>query len=210
MSRYRIKEIFGPTIQGEGSQTGLSVIFLRFAGCNRWTGRLEDKPSAVCWFCDTDFYGGTRMSSEEILERIRAVNTNNYADVIVISGGEPTIQLDRELCSDLVDAGFRLHLETNGSRDIAEYSEFIDHISCSPKQPLAETKLRAATDLKLLYPFLKGASPEMFSSFPAKNRFIQPIHGYDFDENVTQARDVILKYPDYRLSIQLHKVLGVP
>jgi len=116
MKKYLVKEIFGPTIQGEGSYTGQACLFLRFSGCNKWSGRPEDKPNSICSFCDTDFVGGERMDSKEIIRRLGEIRGD--IEILVLSGGEPALQVDEALCKELSEAGFELHIETNGSKKL--------------------------------------------------------------------------------------------
>lgn len=215
MKRYKVKEIFGPTLQGEGSQAGTPVIFLRLSGCNRWSGRPEDKAKSICSFCDTDFLGGEMLSSNEIRNRIdglRQPYSGQHTKHLVISGGEPLLQLDAALVKDLVEFGLKVHLETNGSIEIEDtFAELFHHITMSPKQPMSETKLRWSHDLKILYPWIgDGISPESFSTFRCAHRFIQPQWQDGDRANEFNATNEVLKRPNYRLSLQLHKILGVP
>lgn len=203
MKKYKVKEIFGPTIQGEGSKAGTVVMFLRLSGCNRWSGRPEDKAESICNFCDTDFLGGTMMSAQEILKQLRAIS--NDVREVVISGGEPMLQLDVDLARTLWMNDYKIHLETNGSIEIPlELYTYMSHVTVSPKQHWVHTKQRFATDLKLLYPWVDhGVSDEGFKEFKAVNRFIQAVWG------IPGAVEKVLQTPGYRLSVQLHKVLGV-
>lgn len=209
--KYRIKEIFGPTFQGEGSNVGRAVHFLRFAGCNKWSGLAKDKAASICNYCDTDFRGGTHMDSNEIILALLALGSPDVK-TIVISGGEPTLQLDENLCAALKLAGFDLHLETNGSKNIDHLEQYLDHITCSPKQIYEETKLRRADDLKLLFPWIKsGISARGFIRFVAKNYYIQPVER-DGDA-ISGVKDCLAlistELPWYRLSLQTHKIAGI-
>lgn len=210
--KYLIKEIFGPTLQGEGSAAGTPVYFVRFSSCNRWTGRESDRHLAFCTFCDTDFFGGVRMAASDIIDGLSRIRVENVS-TIIISGGEPTLQLDRALCEALKYEGFKLHLETNGSHDIETYADLIDHVSMSPKQSLEETKLRSSTDLKLLYPWIHPKiNAGTFQNFSTKNRFIQPVYGPEYELNLKAsilALSANQDLKDYRLSLQLHKVVGI-
>jgi organic radical activating enzyme len=204
---YQVKEIFGPTIQGEGSYSGTAVVFLRFAGCNRWSGRAVDKPTATCWFCDTDFKGGTKMTAGDIireLEKLGSVRT------LVISGGEPTLQLDAQLLIALKHAGFHMHLETNGSRPLGVMFDFFDHVTMSPKQAREETKLEKCHDVKLLYPPpIPDVTPEAFIDFPCDQRWLQPVWDEDVHAHELSACAYISANPMWRLSLQTHKIIGV-
>lgn len=207
MKTYAIKEIFGPTIQGEGSHAGTAVLFVRFAGCNRWSGRMEDRSKAVCWFCDTDFLGGERLSADQVVDKLK--NLSPFVKTVVISGGEATLQLDLEFVKTLKQAGFSLHLETNGSKDIAELRSYFDHVTVSPKQAAEQTKIKDADDIKILYPPpIDGLHISQFESM-GKNLFLQPVDGPDLSANTDLAIAFCHAHPQWRVSIQLHKILGV-
>lgn len=208
MKTYRIKEIFGPTLSGEGSQVGAVVLFLRFAGCNKWTGLEKDRAKSVCKFCDTDFRGGSAMTASEIVVALRqqSEGVNN----LVISGGEATLQLDAEILTALRQAGFYLMLETNGSRALGDLHGFFDHITMSPKQGVAETKLESCDDLKILYPPpLHDVTLEAFSAYPAKTRFLQAVWDNDYAANLKATICRLYGNPTWRLSLQTHKITGV-
>lgn len=208
MKTYMVKEIFGPTIQGEGTYAGTAVKFLRFAGCNKWNGRPETKAKAVCWYCDTDFYGGTKMTAPDIIQDL-----DNLGPVktLVISGGEPTLQIDEYLLTALKAAGYRLHLETNGSRPLGALRYQFFHVTMSPKQTPDKTKLEACSDLKLLYPNpIEGVTPEAFKDFPHVNKYVQPLDDEDKSKSNLEATiKFVTDNPGWRLSLQLHKILGV-
>lgn len=207
MRKYLIKEIFGPTLQGEGSRAGSAVKFVRFSACNRWSGNEGDRSKSVCWFCDTDFRGGERLTADEVLARL---DTLGDSKTVVISGGEATLQLDFAFLETLQRGGYRMHLETNGSREISDIEHYFEHITVSPKQSLTDTRITFAHDLKLLYPMvIDGVTPEYFESFPALNYFIQPVDGPDQSKNVALAVRYCLAHPKWRLSLQTHKILGV-
>lgn len=204
---YRVKNIFGPTIQGEGSHAGRVVKFLRFAGCNRWTGLDKDREKSICRFCDTDFRGGETLTLDQIIERLKALGS---CRVVVISGGEPTLQVDRELLEGLMAEGYELHLETNGSKDLGDLAALFDHITMSPKQPLSETRLRWADDLKILFPPIHPEiTLEAFGAFDANARFLQPVWDRDYEANLKGAICRILGNPNWRLSLQTHKITGM-
>lgn len=207
VKRYKVKEIFGPTIQGEGSHAGRVVLFLRLSGCNRWSGREVDRAASICHFCDTDFFGGTMMTAVEIIRDLEA--KSHDVKHVVISGGEPLLQLDIDLVNNLMLAGFNIHLETNGSI-ACPFQDVLFHVTMSPKQPMSETKLDWAHDLKILYPWIgEGISPEGFKEFYAESRYIQPLWGIAGNATTKFAVEEVLKRPNYGLSLQLHKILGV-
>jgi 7-carboxy-7-deazaguanine synthase len=207
-STYRVKEIFGPTLQGEGSNAGTVVLFLRFAGCNRWTGLDKDRPLSICKFCDTDFRGGEPMTAYQISARLE--QTSQIVKHVVVTGGEPTLQIDEELLRVLRGNGFVLHLETNGSRALGELRKYIHHVTMSPKQSLELTKLESTDDLKLLYPPISAdITLENFNAFRSRNKFLQPIDDKDRDANLRATVCRLLGNPDWRLSLQTHKIVGV-
>lgn len=211
MKQYKVKEIFGPTLQGEGSHAGRCVLFLRFSGCNRWSGREEDREQSICHFCDTAFLGGTMMTKEQIGDKLEALGAGRVWTV-VISGGEPLLQLDLELVSHLKRNLFSLHVETNGSIEPTwPLRSYVDHVTMSPKQAPSETKLQAANDLKVLWPSIgPNITPEAFNEFPCRNRFVQPVMESEYGENLMSAvQEVIRLGSTWRLGLQLHKQLGV-
>lgn len=208
MKTYLIKEIFGPTLQGEATHSGTAVMFVRFSGCNKWTGHEKDRDKAICFFCDTDFANGQKMTAEEIKEEL--ISKSNGVSDVVISGGEPTLQLDKGLLETLQNAGFVLHLETNGSKDISDIFDLFYHVTVSPKQSREQTKIKEAHDLKLLYPTqIPGTEPEAWEGFDCFQKWIQPVDSDHRTSNLDQAIDFVLKNPDWRLSLQTHKILGV-
>jgi len=204
---YHIKEIFGPTIQGEGKFTGTIVKFIRFSGCNRWSGLEENRHLSICHFCDTDFRGGEPMTIETILE---ALDPLGRADHVVLSGGEPTLQLDLPILSALHKKGYKLHLETNGSIQLGERLPLIDHITLSPKQGRHETLIERCDEIKLLYPPIHpDVTPEMFDGFPTHEKFLQPVWDAHYRENLRATLQKCYETPDWRLSLQTHKMIGV-
>lgn len=217
MKTYKIKEIFGPTIQGEGKGTGEVVMFLRFSGCNKWSGREKDKASSACPFCDTDFVGGDSLTADQIVERLLALDPTNEIETLVVSGGEPTLQLDEELAKKLANHWY-VYVETNGSKELKQgVIDFIHHISCSPKQSPAETVIQRIDSLKLLHPpesFDRGIDAFMDDE-PFQNRFknpetfIQPVMDSNYEQNLESTLKVCYANPKVRLSVQMHKVLGV-
>jgi 7-carboxy-7-deazaguanine synthase (Cx14CxxC type) len=210
MVSYTVKEIF-LTLQGEGAHAGRAAVFCRFAGCNLWSGREQDRESAVCQFCDTDFVGtdgtlGGRYASAEALATTIAAqwtgaDANRYA---VLTGGEPMLQLDAALVEALHARGFSIGVETNGT--IAP-PDGLDWICVSPKAG-ADLVLRKGHELKLVYPQAQAA-PEDFAGLAFARFSLQPMDGPDVIENTARAVDYCLKHPQWRLSLQTHKTLGI-
>lgn len=208
---YAVKEIFY-SLQGEGANTGRPAVFCRFSGCNLWTGREEDRISAKCRFCDTDFLGvdgdsgGRYATSDELAETItRAWPTRSLESrMVVCTGGEPLLQLDQALVEGLRAAGFFVAVETNGT--IPPQAQ-VDWICVSPK---AGTKLRLSrgNELKLVYP-QDGFSPDQFLDLEFDHFFLQPLDGPDAEANVRATLDYCLANPAWRLSLQSHKLLGI-
>ena len=207
---YAVKEIF-LTLQGEGAHAGRAAVFCRFAGCNLWSGREQDRGSAVCQFCDTDFVGtdgtlGGRYASAGELATTIAVqwigeDANRY---VVLTGGEPMLQLDAALVEALHARGFSVGVETNGT--IAP-PDGLDWICVSPKAG-ADLVVRQGHELKLVYPQAQAA-PEDFAALSFERFSLQPMDGPDVVENTTRAVDYCLKHPQWRLSLQTHKTLGI-
>lgn len=211
---YAVKEIFF-TLQGEGSNTGRPAVFCRFAGCNLWTGREADRPEATCQFCDTDFVGvdgpgGGKFATADDLAR--AVDEKWPANVsararklVVCTGGEPLLQMDRALVRALHAHGFEIAIETNGTQ---MPPEGIDWICVSPKAG-APLVLTAGNELKLVYP-QAGGEPERYADLDFEQFFLQPMDGPDRERNTELALAYCLSHPQWRLSIQTHKLLGIP
>jgi 7-carboxy-7-deazaguanine synthase (Cx14CxxC type) len=210
---YAVKEIFY-TLQGEGAQTGRAAVFCRFAGCNLWSGREADRATAICKFCDTDFAdtngrGGGKFASAA--ELAAAVNEKWTGDrvwgkrFVVCTGGEPLLQLDKALISALHALDFEIAVETNGT--IAAPAG-LDWICVSPKAG-AELKQRRGDEIKLIYP-QPGAEPDAFEGLPFKHFFLQPMDGVDREANTKAALRYCLAHPKWRLSLQTHKILGIP
>ena len=205
---YAVKEIFY-TLQGEGAHTGRAAVFCRFAGCNLWTGREEDRARAICQFCDTDFVGtgpdGGRFASAAVLadavDRCWRGGTGKY---VVCTGGEPLIQLDDAAIAALHDRGFEVAVETNGTRPAPDS---LDWICVSPKAgaPLVQ---KSGNELKLVFP-QDRAMPEQFEDLGFELFFLQPMDGADTALNTERAIDYCLRNPRWRLSIQTHKLLGL-
>lgn len=210
---YAVKEIFY-TLQGEGAQTGRAAVFCRFAGCNLWSGREADRASAICRFCDTDFAdtngpGGGKFASADALaaaieEKWPAAESHNRR-FVVCTGGEPLLQLDPSLIDALHVRHFEIAVETNGT---IVAPNGIDWICVSPKAG-AELKQNTGDELKLVYPQL-GADPERFASLSFRNFFLQPMDGPNREANTQLALQYCLAHPQWRISLQTHKLLGIP
>ncbi len=211
---YSVKELYY-TLQGEGAQAGRPAVFLRFAGCNLWTGREADRASATCRFCDTDFVGtdgpgGGRFTyGAELASAVAAAWPSDalYAasPMVVCTGGEPLLQLDESLVSALHEAGFEVAIETNGT---LVPPPGIDWICVSPKAR-ADLILRSGDELKLVYP-QEGAPPEQFGALDFRYFSLQPMDGPDRARNTELAVRYCLAHPQWRLSLQTHKLLGIP
>lgn len=207
---YTVKEIFY-TLQGEGANVGRAAVFLRFSGCNLWSGLESDRSSAVCKFCDTDFIGvgpdgGKFQTPDELANFIDSkwpkVDIGNK--FVVCTGGEPLLQLDKPLIDALHKRGFKVAVETNGT---IEVPQGIDWLCVSPKSG-AELKQLTADELKLVYP-QKGAEPEIYESYLTENFLLQPMDGKDSELNTKSATEYCLSHPQWRLSVQTHKILGI-
>ena len=209
---YTVKEIFY-TLQGEGAQAGRAAVFCRFAGCNLWTGREADRASAVCTFCDTDFVGvgpdgGKFHSADALAAAVDAVwhgeETAGARKFVVCTGGEPLLQLDAAAVDALHARGYEVAVETNGTQDTLPN---LDWICVSPKStaPLA---LTTGDELKLVFP-QADALPERFASFDFTHFFLQPMDGPHLAEHTRFALDYCLRHPRWRLSVQMHKIIGV-
>jgi 7-carboxy-7-deazaguanine synthase (Cx14CxxC type) len=210
--RYAVKEIFY-SLQGEGRQAGRPAVFLRFAGCNLWNGNQADRAQALCSFCDTDFVGtdgdgGGRFASADDLARAVARAWRGEGQdgrFVVVTGGEPALQLDAPLIAALHRAGFRIAVETNGTLPLPAG---LDWICVSPKAA-APLRLTTGDELKLVFP-QAGAEPERFEHLAFRYFFLQPMDGPERDRHTRLALAYCLAHPRWRLSLQLHKVLGVP
>lgn len=209
---YAVKEIFH-TLQGEGGQTGRSAVFCRFAGCNLWSGREEDRADAVCRFCDTDFVGtdgtggGRFGTAQELAAAIVAAwpAPGRERRFVVFTGGEPLLQLDSELIAAVHAEGFMIAVESNGTQ---EAPDGIDWLCISPKagSELVQTR---GQELKLVFPQC-GGDPETFAGLDFEQFWLQPMDGPAQAENVQAAIRYCLAHPQWRLSLQTHKLIGIP
>lgn len=211
---YSVKEIYY-TLQGEGAQTGRPAVFLRFAGCNLWSGRERDRARAVCRFCDTDFVGtdgpggGKFGSAEELADAVlrqwpgTAANGKAY---VVCTGGEPLLQLDRAAIDALHESGFEIGVETNGT---VPAPQGLDWICVSPKAG-APVVQQAGDELKLVYPQVESeAQPERFTSMKFTHYFLQPLDDQHKGRHTRAAIDYCLRHPQWKLSLQTHKIIGI-
>jgi 7-carboxy-7-deazaguanine synthase len=211
---YSVKEIYY-TLQGEGAHTGRPAVFLRFAGCNLWSGREEHRAQSVCRFCDTQFVGvdgpggGKFETASELAEAVaRHWNAPNAGGrpYVVCTGGEPLLQLDTAAIDALHLAGFEVGVESNGT---IVAPEGIDWLCISPKGT-AELLQRTGSELKLVYPQVEqSAQPGQFEHLAFENFFLQPLDGPERDKNTILTIDFCKQHPRWRLSMQTHKYLGI-
>jgi 7-carboxy-7-deazaguanine synthase (Cx14CxxC type) len=222
---YSVKEIFY-TLQGEGAHAGRPAVFCRFAGCNLWSGREEERAKAVCNFCDTDFIGtdgpggGRFETATDLAEAVARhwpaptpvsegarddPDSSRGTPYVVCTGGEPLLQLDDAAVDAFHARGFEVAVETNGTQ---EPPRGIDWICDSPKAG-APVKLTAGHELKLVYP-QPTAMPERFEQFDFQRFYLQPMDGPDRERNTQLAVKYCLEHPRWRLSLQTHKLLGIP
>jgi 7-carboxy-7-deazaguanine synthase (Cx14CxxC type) len=219
---YTVKEIY-TTLQGEGAQAGRAAVFLRFAGCNLWTGLERDREGAICRFCDTDFvgYDGPGGGKFANAAELAAAVSRSWRETVrdeqaltpgrrpkpyaVCTGGEPLLQLDDALIDALHEAGFEIAIETNGTQ---EAPPGIDWICVSPKAG-APLVLKAGNELKLVFP-QDGAEPRKFEELDFQHFFLQPMDGPSQKANIEAAALYCLTHPLWRLSLQTHKLIGLP
>jgi len=210
MKKYKVKSIFGPTIEGEGKLAGTAVFFLRFEGCNVWDGRPETKEESACPYCDTNFINGKEMTIDEIMSKFKNLLIS-YPNIkwVVISGGEPTLQLDKNLLFHFSLLGLNTSIESNGTQgndalkhaDVVTFSPKKSHIATSDYQVL---KLLFPHPDKNLHPdnwnYLKKSGVEMY---------LQPVWDKDYKENLKECVNYIYRHPWWKLSVQVHKIIGV-
>ena len=211
---YQVKEIFY-TLQGEGGQAGRPAVFCRFALCNLWTGRERDRHRAICQFCDTDFVGtdgpggGRFRSAADLAAAVAKAWAGQRHDrarpLVVCTGGEPALQLDGPAVAALHAEGFEVAIETNGTRPLPPG---LDWVCVSPKAG-TELAVQAGDELKLVYP-QAGAPPERFELPGFRRLLLQPMDGPDRAANTRAAIDYCLAHPQWQLSVQSHKYLGIP
>lgn len=210
---YQVKEIFY-TLQGEGSHAGRPAVFCRFAACNLWNGRESGRAHAICKFCDTDFVGtdgpggGKFASTEDLVAAISATwqgKAHPRAQrFVVCTGGEPLLQLDTPLVDALHDAGFEVAVETNGTQPAPAG---LDWVCVSPKAN-TELVLTSGDELKLVFPQEDG-DPSPYEELDFPSMLLQPMDGPNLSENTKQAIEYCLDHPQWRLSLQTHKFIGI-
>ena len=208
---YAVKEAF-LTLQGEGANAGRAAVFCRFAGCNLWSGREEDRRKAVCQFCDTDFVGtngvngGRFATAESLAEHVEKLWRGPRAErLVVCTGGEPLLQLDTALIDALHARSFRIAVESNGT--IAAPAG-IDWLCISPKADSAVVQ-RSGNELKLVYP-QTGVDPAAYADWNFEHFFLQPMDNALRADNTAKAVEYCLQHPQWRLSLQTHKLIGIP
>ena len=206
---YRIKEIYF-TQQGEGSNTGRDFVFVRFSGCNLWSGKEKNRKSAICQFCDTDFYGtdginGGIYSATQLIEKIKSLWVSRDDNIaVVLTGGEPLLQVDDELVAALKQEQIYIAVETNGTLDAPDH---IDWICMSPKAN-TEIKLKKGNEIKVIFP-QESLDPEKFSLFDFSEFYLQPMDSNKYQENLNATITYCQKNPKWKLSLQTHKILGI-
>ena len=206
---YRIKEIYF-TQQGEGSNTGRDFVFVRFSGCNLWSGKEKNRKSAICQFCDTDFYGtdginGGVYSAQQLIEKIKSLWVTRDDNIaVVLTGGEPLLQVNDELVAALKQEQIYIAVETNGTLDAPDH---IDWICMSPKAN-TEIKLKKGHEIKVIFP-QESLDPEKFSLFDFSEFYLQPMDSNKYKENLNATITYCQKNPKWKLSLQTHKILGI-
>ena len=208
---YKIKEIYF-TLQGEGFQAGRPSIFIRFSGCNLWSGMEKDRNSAICNWCDTDFVGtdgpnGGKYSVTQIKKILLKLwpDKNLEKPYVVCTGGEPLLQLDEELIKEIHEIGFEIGLETNGT---LLPPSGIDWICVSPKAK-TDLILTSGNELKFVYPQI-SLNPKRYEKLDFDYFFIQPMDGINQNINIKKSKEFIMKNPQWSLSLQTHKIMGIP
>ena len=209
---YSIKEIFY-TLQGEGNHAGRPAVFCRFAGCNLWTGREEDRSTAICQFCDTDFVGtdgiggGKFKTAQALASNINSLWPSSYPDskYVVFTGGEPLLQLDLALIVAMHEVGFEIAIETNGTLPVPEG---VDWICVSPKMG-STLVVRKGNEIKVVIPQL-GQPMNEYASLDFEHHFVQAMDGPNRDENIRRAIAYCKDHPKWKLSVQTHKLLQIP
>lgn len=208
--KYGINSIFGPTIQGEGPLAGEVCKFIRFSGCNMWDGRPSTKAESNCPYCDTDFFHHTMMEPDDIYEALTTLPGD--CEWIWVSGGEPLLQLDQFLVNFLHVRGHKIAVETNGTIPLDDSMQ-IDLLTMSPKLPVSGTKMDEVDVLKVLYPHPNPLiTPESYDQIKAQYRYLQPIESTLSDiteQNMTAAINYVYANPQWRLGVQIHKLIGV-
>lgn len=205
---YKVKEIYY-TIQGEGFHAGRSAVFCRFAGCNLWSGLEKDRASAICKFCDTDFWGtdgteGGKYSLAELVNKITDLFPTDDERMVVFTGGEPALQIDHDLVESLQKNGFYVAIETNGTLELPQN---IDWVCLSPKAD-TDIKVTSGHELKLVYPQDEN-KPDDYLNLDFKHKYLQPKEDINWDENTKATLEYIMSHPIWKLSVQTHKYLNI-
>lgn len=209
---YSVKEMFY-TLQGEGNHAGRPAVFCRFSGCNLWTGREQDRATAICRFCDTDFVGtngeggGKFATAEQLAERINSLWPASYpqSKYVVFTGGEPLLQLDTVLIDAMHQQGFEIAIETNGTLPVPEG---VDWICVSPKMG-SELVVRRGNEIKVVIP-QDGQDMALYASLDFEHYFVQAMDGPDQKDNIRLAIEFCKQHPQWKLSLQTHKLLQIP
>ena len=209
---YAAKEIYY-TLQGEGAQTGRAAVFLRFTGCNLWSGREEDRSTAICSFCDTDFIGidgpngGSFTDSHALAQAVMSHWPDGQPGqpLVVCTGGEPLLQLDQDAVDSMHQYGLEVAIETNGTRNVPPG---VDWVCVSPKAG-ADLVVRKGNELKLVFPQAE-MMPDQVANLDFQHFFLQPMDGPNLQTNVEATVDYCLRNPCWRLSLQTHKWIGIP
>ena len=208
---YKIKEIF-LTKQGEGYHTGKKSIFIRFSGCNLWNGLEQDRHKAICNWCDTDFVGtdginGGTYTIDKIINKIWDLWPKDLKEkpFLVCTGGEPLLQLDQVFVDEMHKNGFKIAIETNGT---CHPPNNIDWICVSPKSN-TNLVIKEGDELKFVYPQV-GFEPQQFEEFNFNHFFIQPMDGNNYNENKIKSKDFVKNNRQWKISLQMHKILGFP
>ena len=206
---YRIKEIYF-TQQGEGKNTGKDFVFVRFAGCNLWSGKEKHRASAICKFCDTDFYGtdgvnGGIYKTKDLVTKIKSLWVSLDSEIrVVLTGGEPLLQVDDSLITALKKANIYIAVETNGT---LKAPKGIDWICMSPKAN-TDIQLTEGSEIKVIYP-QENLDPADFNNLKFSNYYIQPMDSKDYETNVSKSVEFCMQNSKWRLSLQTHKILGI-
>ena len=206
---YRIKEIYF-TQQGEGKNTGKNFVFVRFAGCNLWSGKEKHRASAICKFCDTDFYGtdgvnGGIYETKDLVTKIKSLWISKDSEIrVVLTGGEPLLQVDASLITALKKANIYIAIETNGT---LKAPKGIDWICMSPKAN-TDIQLTEGSEIKVIYP-QENLDPADFNNMNFSNYYIQPMDSKDYEANVSKSVEFCMQNSNWRLSLQTHKILGI-
>ena len=206
---YRIKEIYF-TQQGEGKNTGKDFVFVRFAGCNLWSGKEKHRASAICKFCDTDFYGtnginGGIYETKDLVTKIKSLWISKDSEIrVVLTGGEPLLQVDDSLITALKKANIYIAIETNGT---LKAPKGIDWICMSPKAN-TDIQLTEGSEIKVIYP-QENLDPADFNNMNFSNYYIQPMDSENYEANVSKSVEFCMQNSNWRLSLQTHKILGI-